>query len=194
MNDTGPTTRRRDSASTRRAILEAARRRFAEYSYDNVGLRDIARDAGIDVALVNRYFGSKEQLFEEVLRPDEDKRPLFDNLQAADLPAYFTSLVMDLDGEGSDAKLERFLIILRSASSPQAKAIVSAAIEEAIITPVTARLGGENPRLPACMALIVLMGSGIVRNVIAQSAVCGLEKEMVRTQLTTMFERALRMN
>lgn len=192
MNDTAPATRKRDSASTRRAILEAARQRFVEQSYNNVGLRDIARDAGIDVALVSRYFGSKEQLFQEVLRQDESRRPLFEGLQAADLPAYFTSLVMDL--EASDAKLECLLIMLRSASSPEAKAIVSAAIEEAIIAPVAERLGGENSRLDACMALILLMGSGMVRNVIAQSAVCELERETVRTQLVAMFERALRLN
>jgi len=194
MNETASPARKRDSASTRQAILVAARRRFAGYSYDNVGLRDIAKDAGIDVALVNRYFGSKEQLFEQVLRSDEGRKPSFDDLRPADFPAYLTSLVMDLDGDAASAKLERFLIMLRSSSSPQAKAIVSAAIEDAIISPITAQLEGENARLRASMALIVMMGSGIVRNVMAQSTVCELDEGTVRAQLTALFERAFKMN
>lgn len=46
--------RPKNAAVTREAILEAARQRFLLESYDNVGLRDIAGDAGVDVALVGR--------------------------------------------------------------------------------------------------------------------------------------------
>lgn len=59
--------RRKDALTTRAEMLAAARRRFLMESYENVGLRDIARDVGVDVALVSRYFGSKEELFREVL-------------------------------------------------------------------------------------------------------------------------------
>ena len=59
--------RPRNAEATRAAILEAARERFARDSYDDVGMRDIARDVGVDAALVSRYFGSKEDLFTAVL-------------------------------------------------------------------------------------------------------------------------------
>ena len=59
---------KKSAAATREKLLASARQRFLRESYDNVGLRDIAADAGVDVALVGRYFGSKEQLFTEVLR------------------------------------------------------------------------------------------------------------------------------
>ena len=55
--------RRRDAAATREAILEAATRRFATQGYERAGVREIAADAGVTAALVNRYFGSKEKLF-----------------------------------------------------------------------------------------------------------------------------------
>src|SRR3546814_13123254 len=75
-SDIGPA-RTRNAAATRHAILLAATGRFLQDSYESVGLRDIARDAGIDVALVIRYFGSKEDLFAQVLRGEgEDKAPL----------------------------------------------------------------------------------------------------------------------
>jgi AcrR family transcriptional regulator len=60
-----PATRKktRDAEATRAAILAAARERFAADGYDRATLRAIAADAGIDPALVIRYFGNKEGLF-----------------------------------------------------------------------------------------------------------------------------------
>ena len=57
--------------ATRQAILEAARQLFGARAYEQVGLRDIAAAAGATAALVNRYFGTKEQLFREVLDSGE---------------------------------------------------------------------------------------------------------------------------
>jgi AcrR family transcriptional regulator len=58
---------RRDAARTRKALLDAASRRFAQDGYASTTVRDIADDAGVNVALINRYFGSKEGLFEACL-------------------------------------------------------------------------------------------------------------------------------
>ncbi|MEU0002771.1 TetR family transcriptional regulator [Streptomyces sp. NPDC006314] len=53
----------RRSDATRRAILAAARERFASDGYERATIRAIARDARIDPSMVMRYFGSKEGLF-----------------------------------------------------------------------------------------------------------------------------------
>ncbi|WP_330182112.1 TetR family transcriptional regulator [Nocardia sp. NBC_01503] len=53
----------RRSDATRAAILEAARRRFAEDGVRKATIRAIAADAGIDPSMVMRYYGSKEGLF-----------------------------------------------------------------------------------------------------------------------------------
>jgi AcrR family transcriptional regulator len=57
------TGRRPGPTRTRGAILDAARTAFAARGYDAVSVRSVARDAGVDAALVHRFFGSKEQLF-----------------------------------------------------------------------------------------------------------------------------------
>jgi AcrR family transcriptional regulator len=62
-----PAPRRRDAAATRAAILESAHRAFVRAGYDGAGVREIAHGAGVTAMLVNRYFGSKEQLFAEVI-------------------------------------------------------------------------------------------------------------------------------
>jgi AcrR family transcriptional regulator len=60
--------RPRDAAVTRQLLLSAARRRFAIDGYRATTVRVIASDAGVNVALINRYFESKEGLFEACLR------------------------------------------------------------------------------------------------------------------------------
>jgi AcrR family transcriptional regulator len=51
------------SQRTRAAILDAARRLFAERGYERATVREIAAAARIDPAMVIRYFGSKDELF-----------------------------------------------------------------------------------------------------------------------------------
>jgi len=51
------------SDRTRSAILAAAERLFAKHGYERTTVRDVAERAGIDPAMVIRYFGSKDGLF-----------------------------------------------------------------------------------------------------------------------------------
>ncbi|WP_335933353.1 TetR/AcrR family transcriptional regulator [Streptomyces sp. PTD5-9] len=65
----GPAASRRGGgARTRALLLDSARRRFAHDGYAATTVRDIADDAGVNVALINRYFQSKEGLFEACLK------------------------------------------------------------------------------------------------------------------------------
>jgi AcrR family transcriptional regulator len=54
---------RRSSETTKAKILAAARTHFAAAGFHAATIRAIAGDAGIDPAMVMRYFGSKDQLF-----------------------------------------------------------------------------------------------------------------------------------
>lgn len=58
---------RRDAAATREALLQAARSRFTRLGYDSTTLRDVAADVGVNLALIKRYFDSKEGLFKAAL-------------------------------------------------------------------------------------------------------------------------------
>ncbi|MEV4317877.1 TetR family transcriptional regulator [Actinocrispum sp. NPDC049592] len=66
--------RRRDSSASRAALLDAAAELFAERGYDRTTVRDIAGRAGVNQALLFRYFGSKEALYAAVVaRAGRDK-------------------------------------------------------------------------------------------------------------------------
>lgn len=53
---------------TKQKILEAARVLFADHGYEGASIREIAKAADVNVASVNYYFNSKENLFLEILR------------------------------------------------------------------------------------------------------------------------------
>lgn len=53
--------------STEEKILLAASRIFTEKGYTGARTRDIAEEAGINLALLNYYFRSKEKLFQKVM-------------------------------------------------------------------------------------------------------------------------------
>lgn len=54
--------------STEEKILESASKVFTEKGFSGTRTRDIAEEAGINLALLNYYFRSKEKLFEQVMK------------------------------------------------------------------------------------------------------------------------------
>jgi AcrR family transcriptional regulator len=61
------TGRRRGATETREQIAVAARAQFAEQGYERATFRAIAAAAGVDPALVVHFYGSKEELFRQVM-------------------------------------------------------------------------------------------------------------------------------
>jgi AcrR family transcriptional regulator len=184
--------RARNATATRQAMLASARRHFARESYENVGLREIAGDAGVDPALVSRYFGSKEQLFKEAVRGDDEH--MMHGVSREHLPEHFAALLLDAKGEeakDADAQIDRLMILLRSASSPKASSIIREAIDEDILEPVAALLGGEEAELRASLCLAVLMGTGILRSALAVDPVSTSCSDALRRRLTALFAAAI---
>lgn len=56
-----------DDGSAEQKIKEAARKLFTEKGFDAVKTRDIAAEAGINLALLNYYFRSKQKLFDIIM-------------------------------------------------------------------------------------------------------------------------------
>jgi AcrR family transcriptional regulator len=62
-----PRPKRTDGLSTREAILDATFRRVSSDGYAQLNIREIAREAGVNHALINYHFRNKQQLVLEVL-------------------------------------------------------------------------------------------------------------------------------
>ncbi|MDG2535570.1 TetR family transcriptional regulator [Sphingomonas sp. HITSZ_GF] len=186
--------RHRNAIATRQAILASARRHFARENYENVGLREIAGHAGVDPALVSRYFGSKEALFLEAVR-GEDK-DIMDGATPGAVAEHFAQLFLDKGdkpAEERETHLQRFLILLHSAASPKAGQIIRETIDTDILRPVAQELGGEDSDMRAAMAFAVLMGMGIMQNMLAVDPLECSEADNARFEkrLVHIFQAAL---
>jgi AcrR family transcriptional regulator len=118
--ESGP--RRRDAATTRQRLLDAARHRFATDGYSATNVRGIAGDAGVNVALINRYFESKEGLFRACLLEavDEFRSTVTADMTLDDVPDTMARQLAD-PKLGKQASL--LLLLLRSSGDERADQI-----------------------------------------------------------------------
>jgi AcrR family transcriptional regulator len=137
-------TRRRDADATRKAILASAKIHFARSGYEGAYLRDIAVDAGVDAALINRYFGCKEGLFAEVLKRAirTDKVSLFEG-DRAKVGRETAQGFATQSAHHNEDRLHAFQFLLRAATSPTTAPMLNEAVQERFMGPIREWLGGE---------------------------------------------------
>ncbi|KIA91831.1 transcriptional regulator [Pedobacter kyungheensis] len=56
-----------EKVDKRQAILEAAEKLFCETGYEGTSTRQISKESGANMAMINYYFGSKEGVFVEIM-------------------------------------------------------------------------------------------------------------------------------
>ena len=95
MTTTGRREGRGDAASTRAALLRAARELFSAHGFDRTTVRAIAERADVNQALLFRYFGSKDALFTAVL--GDEVRELLAATAPEDLLAATVDRMFDDD-------------------------------------------------------------------------------------------------
>lgn len=184
-----PIIKRRDAAATRQAILAAAHRRFVSSGYDQVGLREIAGDAGVDVALISRYFGGKEGLFLEVLVPAESKPVFAPDMTVDEIADYLCDLMLNEDGKGREHEMEMFIIMLRSVSSPKAGAIIRNQIAQDLLNPISTALKSEDSDWRANMALALMLGMGMLHSMMQSEGLdcMAQQPDYYRERLKSLF-------
>lgn len=182
-------TRTKNAAATREALLRAARCRFVEDSYSDVGLREVARDAGCDVAMVARYFGSKEELFREVLRYQPTW--LDPGLKRDDLPLFLARLAVRPEEPENEGNFERLLILLRSSSSPATAALVKDAFEQDVLKPLASLLDGDDADMRAALALAILCGTSVLQSIMAVDPLQECRQIDLENRLSKLLRNAL---
>lgn len=151
--------KRTDGHATRTLILQAARRRLCEVGYAQLNVRDIAREAGVNHALISYHFRGKQQLVLAVL--DEANQTLLErqtrmyeedasasrkwqqacDFYEDDLRSGFVRLLMELMGASfHDAELRAEFVPRLLAWHRLVEAAVEAVVEESgLELPVSSR-------------------------------------------------------
>lgn len=187
------TGRRPGPNRTRAAILDAARAAFAERGYDAVSMRSVARDAGVDPALVHRFHGSKEELF----------------VAAMALPVSPSRLVAELLADGVDGLGERLvrtflelfdrpeafaplLALLRGAvSNERAAALLREFITREALGRLAAAASPDRPELRASLAGSQIVGLAMARRVVGVRPLATTDRETVVACVGPAIQRYL---
>jgi AcrR family transcriptional regulator len=154
----------KDAAATSQLLVQAARRRFAFDGYRATTVRDIAADAGVNVALINRYFGSKEGLFSACLdRVVRDLDPA--EHRSRDLGRTLGDLVGHIVRSPSDDDSVQLMLLLRSSGDDGADAIRRETLRRYAerLAGVVADEVTDDLLLRAEMALSVVLGITMLR-------------------------------
>lgn len=176
--------RRGAGARTRAQIAAAARAEFAERGYGGATIRAIAARAGVDPALVHHYFGSKMDLFREVLALTVDPSTTV-------LPA-----ILDGPREEAGQRIARvfltayedpgfrepMLALLRSVTAdPQIAALAGSLLQDALLPSVASLAVGPEPERRVALAMSHLMGAVLGRHMVGLAALQGPVEDLVAT-------------
>ncbi|MBA4747227.1 MAG: TetR/AcrR family transcriptional regulator [Sphingopyxis sp.] len=162
---------------TRAAIFTAASRLFAAHGYDGTSVRDIASEAGVDPALVIRYFGSKDALFAEVSEFQLDLPPV-DRSMRPIAGEYMVRNFLDI-WEGPNAG-GAFVILLRSAAANERAAEKLREIFAAQVVPtVTALAGPDGAAQRAGLITSHMLGLALCRYILKLPPVVDLSKDAI---------------
>jgi AcrR family transcriptional regulator len=182
--------RPRNAAITRAAILASARRAFVRAGYDGVGVREIAAGAGVTAMLVNRYFGSKEKLFAEVVA-ETMMTPAILTQKVTRSPTLGEDLATAIiDQTRVDANpLDGFVIMLLSASNKRAAEIWREQVEAHHQKVMTEALSGDLAAERAAMVLALIAGFQFMRQMIGLHALVEADPITLRKILAPLFQQ-----
>ena len=161
--------RQRNAAATRQAILQSARRAFAKAGYAGAGVREIAHGAGVTAMLVNRYFGSKEGLFAEVIKRALDMGNLLRGGRA-DLADHLARVVVYGGEDAPDGLLTPLLLLLHSAAEPRAIELFRRDLDRTQLRLLAEHIGGDAAAVRAAMVLAQLTGFAVLHHVLRPEA------------------------
>ena len=153
-----------------RPFWKAATRRFATQGYEAAGAREIAADAGVTAALVNRYFGSKEGLFAEVIKLALDMGNLLRGGRA-DLADHLARVVVYAEEDAPDGLLTPLLLLFDSAAEPLAIELFRRDLDRTQLRLLAEHIGGDDAAcVGAAMVLAQLTGFAVLHHVLRPGA------------------------
>jgi AcrR family transcriptional regulator len=191
--------RRPGTSTTRQAILDAARARFARDGYAATTIRRVATDAGVDASLVMQFFRSKDELFAAVMSVSPEALARFstafegpdEHLGERVVRAYLDAW------EGNES--EPLMAMLRGAiANQQAGAQLREFIEARLVDGVGSRAVDDDAAARAGLASSMLVGIIVGRRIVGVPTLADLDLETlvalvapaVQSVLTSGLNRA----
>jgi AcrR family transcriptional regulator len=180
-------------SGAREEILREARAAFASNGYDLTTIREVARRARVDPALVHHYFGTKDRLFAAAMEFPVD-------------PAMVADIVIGPGLEGAGERLVRLFLriwdtpenrepvlgLLRSAlTNPAAARMLREFVSKALMARVAPALGGPDAELRAAVIGSHVIGLAIFRYVLEVEPLASAGEEELVAIMAPRFQDSL---
>ncbi|WP_080694648.1 TetR/AcrR family transcriptional regulator [Mycobacteroides abscessus] len=185
--------RRPGTSSARNDILASARKLFSLNGIDKTSIRAIASDAGVDPALVHHYFGTKLDLFREVVQlpvdPSVVLQPLRD-VPVDELGVTIPRLIIALWDSELGANM---LAVFRSALTGADDGLVRVFFREVLVNIIAERVDSPpgSGVLRAEFAITQMAGILVGRYIMAIEPLASLTAEQIALTVGPNIQRYL---
>jgi AcrR family transcriptional regulator len=186
--------RRPGPSTTREAILAAARESFSARGYDRTRLREVAADAGVDVALVHDHFKSKDGLFAAALEMPVSLPDLMagvlDEGELENFAARFLRRIIELwDDERFGPAL---VAMVRSAMSHEpAAAALRGFVRTELLDRIASRLDAPDAEERSALFGSQLLGLLMYRHVLGVEPIASMEPEALVARMAPGMQQYL---
>ncbi|WP_084398975.1 TetR/AcrR family transcriptional regulator [Henriciella aquimarina] len=184
MNAAG--VRKRDAERTRQSILEAAQDVFSRHPYAEASLKEITSLAGANAALVSRYFGSKEKLFEAALTASLDPTPLMPASRVEFGERLVAAFIRPVPG-----RINPLPMLIFATAEARLQAVALKLLRERIVLPLAEWLGGVGAEVQAARIMVIASGFFTYRSLLPLEAMQGDLDENTRAWLVRAFQSAI---
>jgi AcrR family transcriptional regulator len=193
MNNSSKRGRRSGSPDTREQILDAARLRFLADGYQSVTMRSIALEAGVDVALVSYYFGSKQGLFGAAMSLPINPAEVVAAALKDDLSTLADRMLRTMLSVWDDPELGAPLRALAAAAinDPDLARVVREAVGREITQRVAKRLGGAAASQRAAALTTQMAGLIFARYLLRLEPIASMSIDDVVRRLAPSLQLAI---
>jgi AcrR family transcriptional regulator len=167
--------RRRDAAATKTALLRAAQELFAERGFEQATVREIAARAGVNQALLFRYFGSKDTLFYTAMTSKGQE--LLATTSPEQLVVRMLQRLLASDARKPDQ--HPIYAILRSSAHERTSAALWEKLGAAYGQTLASLTAAQDGELRADLVLAWIMGIGLLRSVMGKQPLASADSHVV---------------
>jgi AcrR family transcriptional regulator len=172
MTTPRPSSRAEQRRRTEARILDAAARVFAAAGYERTTIRAVASAAGVDAGLVMHYFGSKQELFRQVI----DAAPV---PEVSGAPEQATEQILATLADRLTNEPVASLTILRSMlTNPEAASVLSAGAAR-YQAQIAQAIPANDASLRAAIISAIILGITVSRHLIRSDELASADPAQV---------------
>lgn len=190
--DAKRTGRRPGTTETRERIAAAARAQFAEHGYAGATFRRVAAAAGVDPALVVHFYGSKENLFRQVMALPPAVTDGLLHIASEPTPNMGRALA-EVVAAAMESPATRPILLgrIRSATThPEAAALVRETVTRDLQA-LTSAITSDRPEMRAVLIGSHIVGIALARYVVLVEPLASLSPDELVSALAPTFQRFL---